>query len=106
MLFRSGRRGRSILGKALLLVSSLLLVFCGLNTVLAYGAFSEALDHLEASRVSAVLATIPIIAIVCIKLLTAIFPGFIETEKLNLISIAGAFLVVTGSMISSLSGKG
>jgi drug/metabolite transporter (DMT)-like permease len=84
-------------------IQLILLIFCGLNTVFAYGAFSEALDHLEASRVSAVLATIPIIAIVCIKLLTALFPGFIETEELNLISVAGALLVVAGSMISSLS---
>ena len=33
-----------------------LLAFCSLNTLVAYGSFAEALDHWEASRVSAVLA--------------------------------------------------
>ena len=37
-----------------------LLAFCGINTVLAYGAFAESLKHWEMSRVGAVLAVTPL----------------------------------------------
>jgi len=80
-----------------------LLIFCGLNTIIAYGAFSMALAHLEASRISAIFASIPLITIASVKLLVWISPGAVETETLNLISVAGALLVVGGSMVSSLS---
>jgi len=81
----------------------LLLIFACFNTVLAYGSFSEALNHLEASRVSTVLAIIPLITIVSVKILLLIFPNFIESEPLNLLSVTGAFIVVIGSMTSTLS---
>jgi drug/metabolite transporter (DMT)-like permease len=81
----------------------LLLIFACFNTVLAYGSFSEALNHLEASRVSTVLAMLPLITIVSMKILLLIFPNFVETEPLNLLSIMGAFIVVIGSMTSTLS---
>jgi len=80
-----------------------LLVFCSVNTLLAYGCFAEALNHWEASRVSAVLATIPLITVAGMKLCAVVFPGFIEPEQLNHISIIGIFLVVGGSMVCSLS---
>ncbi|MBD3289058.1 EamA family transporter [candidate division KSB1 bacterium] len=79
-----------------------LLIFCGLNTLLAYGSFAEALDHWEASRISAVLATTPIITIIAVKIGAAIFPSLIQPEHLNMWSIIGALMVVGGSMISAL----
>jgi len=85
-------------------VSIALLIFCGLNTVCGYGCFSEALDHLEASRVSTVLATIPLMNIGLMKIIETLAPGFIETEPMNFFSLIGALLVVSGSMLSSLSG--
>jgi drug/metabolite transporter (DMT)-like permease len=82
-----------------------LLVFCGLNTILAYGAFAEALDHLEASRVGAIIATSPLITIAAMKMVDTIFPGFLAPERLNAWSLVGAALVVAGSMVSSMSRK-
>jgi len=79
-----------------------LLGFCGVNTLLAYGSFAEALDHWEASRVSAVLAVIPLITMAGMKLSSAVFPGFIGPEALNTLSVMGAFLVVAGSMLCAL----
>ncbi|HAX77295.1 MAG TPA: EamA family transporter, partial [Cyanobacteria bacterium UBA11372] len=43
-----------------------MLLFCALNTVLAYGSFAEALEHWEASRVSAVLALAPIVTLISV----------------------------------------
>ncbi len=80
----------------------LLLGFCSLNTFIAYGSFAEALDHLEASRVSMIVATTPVLTVAAMKICSALFPNFIEPEHLNSLSIAGAFIVVAGSIMSSL----
>lgn len=80
-----------------------LLVFCGLNTLLAYGTFSESLNHIEASRVSTVLATIPLMTLGMMKGVDGFAPGFLEAEPLNTLAVIGAVLVVVGSMLSSLS---
>ena len=80
----------------------MLLVFCGLNTVIAYGSFAEALDHWEASRVSAVLTTVPLLTVFAMSIGNRLFPEFIAPEHLNVLSIVGASLVVVGSMMTAL----
>jgi drug/metabolite transporter (DMT)-like permease len=80
-----------------------LLVFCCANTLLAYGCFAAALNHLEASRVSAVLAITPLLTIVFMRVIALKFPGYIEPEALNMLSIAGACLMICGSMLTALS---
>ncbi len=84
-------------------IQMLLLLFTGLNTILAYGCFSESLNHLEASRVSAILSITPLVTIVAMRIVALIFPSIIEPELLNTLSIIGAIMVVSGSMVSSLS---
>jgi drug/metabolite transporter (DMT)-like permease len=79
-----------------------LLLFCALNTLVAYGCFSEALDHWEASRISMVLATIPLITVMAMKLCSVFFPGYIDPEHLNLWSIFGACIIVVGSVLCTL----
>lgn len=79
-----------------------LLVFCCLNTVVAYGAFAEALHHWEASKVSAVLAITPLITIVSANLVAWIWPQFIP-QQLNVWSWFGALLVVAGSALTALA---
>jgi len=79
-----------------------LLFGLGLISLISYCAFAEALNHWEASRVSAVLATVPIITVATVKITTALFPDLIPPESLSMLSIAGAVLVVTGSIIMAL----
>ncbi|KKD36663.1 DMT family transporter [Limnoraphis robusta] len=79
-----------------------ILLFCGLNTLLAYGAFAEALEHWEASRVSAVLAITPIVTLVCVEVFSSIFPAFVTPEHHTPVAILGAFLVVVGSATIAL----
>ena len=43
-----------------------LLMFCGLNTLIAYGSFAEAMVHIEASKVSTILALTPLITFVLV----------------------------------------
>ncbi|HEY9040687.1 MAG TPA: DMT family transporter, partial [Rheinheimera sp.] len=66
-----------------------LLIFCCLNTVVAYGAFAEALHHWEASKVSAVLAVTPLFTILFAQLLAWLVPDFINAQALNIWSWIG-----------------
>jgi drug/metabolite transporter (DMT)-like permease len=78
------------------------LIFCGLNTVIAYGAFAESLQHLEASRVSAILALAPIFTIFSMSFTAWLAPGLVTPEHITPLGLFGAILVVTGSMSISL----
>lgn len=80
-----------------------LLLFCCLNTVVAYGAFAEALHHWEASKVSAVLAITPLITILSANLVAWIWPTVISPQLLNTWSWIGAFLVMAGSALTALA---
>ncbi len=82
-----------------------LLAFVSLNSLIAYGCFAEALNHLEASRVSTVLAITPLLTVIFIEIGVRIIPNFENEEPLNIISYIGAILVVAGSMTSSLARK-
>jgi drug/metabolite transporter (DMT)-like permease len=81
-----------------------LLVFCALNTVVAYGAFAEALAHWEASRVSAVLATTPLLCLAAVALVHALWPAVLAPEPISAPGWIGALLVVAGSASVSLLG--
>ena len=80
-----------------------LLLFCCLNTLIAYGAFAEALVHWEASRVSAVLAVAPLVTLLTVWAISRWFPAASIPEHLNALSVTGACLVVAGSMAASLA---
>jgi drug/metabolite transporter (DMT)-like permease len=81
------------------------LIFCGLNTFVAYGAFAESLQHWEASRVSAILALAPIFTIVAMAVTARLAPGLVAPEHITPLGLFGALLIVTGSVSISL-GKG
>lgn len=82
-----------------------LLAFCALNTVVAYGAFAEALAHWEASRVSAVLATTPLLCLAAVALVHSLWPAVLAPEPITALGWIGALLVVAGSASVSLLGK-
>jgi drug/metabolite transporter (DMT)-like permease len=83
----------------------LTLIFCGLNTLIAYGAFAESLQHYPASRVSAVLATAPIVTLISVDVVSVIAPLLIAPESLSITGIVGAVLVVLGSIAIALGKK-
>ncbi|BAZ16382.1 hypothetical protein NIES4071_82580 [Calothrix sp. NIES-4071] len=78
------------------------LIFCGLNTLIAYGAFAESLEHWESSRVSAVLAAAPIVTLISVDIVSVIAPSLIAPESLSITGIIGAVLVVAGSVAMAL----
>ena len=76
-----------------------LLIFCGLNTLIAYGSFAEALAHIEASKVSAILALTPLITVATVHAIP--FSGLV-VEPLGPLTVIGAILVVLGTMVTAL----
>lgn len=76
----------------------LLLTFCGLNTLIAYGCFAEALVHLEASRVSAIIALTPLLTVLIVQLIP--IEGIVA-EPLGALSLLGALMVVYGSVTAA-----
>ena len=83
---------------------ALLLGYCALNTLVAYGAFAEALEHWQASRVSAILAITPLLTITVVASVHAFWPQVIALEHVSTLGFVGAGLVVAGSAMSSLLG--
>ena len=79
-----------------------ILGFCAANTLVAYGAFAAALEHWEASRVSAVLALTPLATLAFATLASRIAPAQFPTERLSPSSWIGAALVVGGSLLTAL----
>src|SRR5690606_16570969 len=79
-----------------------LLLACCLNTLVAYGAFAEALAHWEASRVSATLAITPLVTFSAVALAASWWPDHVLPEQVNWIAYAGAVVVVFGSALTAL----
>ncbi|MCA6611622.1 MAG: DMT family transporter [Pseudanabaena sp. M158S2SP1A06QC] len=78
------------------------LIFCALNTLIAYGAFAAALEHWEASRVSAVITLAPLVTLIASAILTNFVPQFLPPSPLSWLGYLGAIAVVLGSMVISL----
>jgi drug/metabolite transporter (DMT)-like permease len=78
-----------------------MLAFCALNTLVAYGTFSEALMHWEASRVGAVLALTPVVTIAAGSAATGLWPR-LATVAVSPLGLLGAGLVVLGSLLAAL----
>lgn len=82
----------------------LLLLFCGTSTLIGSGSFSEAMAHIEASKASAMLSTLPVFTILFMWCLS-FTPGFaITPEPLTRLTLSGAALVVFGALMVALKG--
>jgi drug/metabolite transporter (DMT)-like permease len=78
-----------------------LLLFCALNTLVAYGAFAASLEHLEASRVGAIIALTPLATFALLVAAHRIWPGVLVPEHFSPVMLAGAGAVVLGSVMTS-----
>lgn len=76
-----------------------LLLFCVVTTLGAVGCYAEALQHWEATKISAVLSTVPLIALGFAHLTVSLYPGLFETDPVSTLSLAGAMVLVVGSYL-------
>ena len=79
-----------------------LLVFLGLNTILAYGAIAEAFRFIPANKVGIIVTLNPIVTIVTMGILTTLGVTWIDPERISIFGFAGAALIVTGVVIAIL----
>ena len=76
-----------------------LLIFLGLNTLLAYGSLALAFKFTEANKVSVILTLNPIITFIVMMILSFYQVSWIEAENLTLLSLFGAGIVFTGASL-------
>jgi len=82
----------------------IILIYLGLNTVLAYGSLSMAIKLTEATRVSVIITLNPIITFVTMAILTRLQVSWIEPESFSLFSIFGALSVLGGAILVIYAG--
>lgn len=76
-----------------------LLIYLGLNTVLAYGSLAMAIKLTEATRVSVIILLNPIITFVTMAILTKMEVPWIAPEYFSLLSLFGALTVLGGAIL-------
>jgi len=72
-----------------------LLLACCLNTLIAYGAFAEALAHWEAMT--------PLVTFAAVAIAAGLWPEYVHAEQINALGYGGAVLVVLGSATVALA---
>lgn len=78
------------------------LIFCCLNTLIAYGAFTEALRVWHASRVSAILALAPVFTFITMAIADSLFPNHFTQPDIGPIAYFGALMVMCGSIMAAI----
>lgn len=76
----------------------MLMVYLGVNTLIAYGFLALAFKYLEANKISVIVTMNPIITFIIIGLLTYYEVTWIESEKLTARGVFAAILVVIGAV--------
>lgn len=74
--------------------------FCCLNTLIGYGAYGEALNRWEASKVSVITTMLPVFTMLFSWLAHTLNPGWFPPLRMNILSYAGALVVVAGAVMA------
>lgn len=82
-----------------------LLIYLGLNTLVAYGFLALAFKYLEASKISVIITINPIITIITMGILTYLEVSWIEPEIFTFRIVATALVVVAGALMAVIFAK-
>lgn len=80
-------------------------LYCCVNTFIGYGAYAEALNYWDASKVSVVTILLPIFTMIFSHLGHWLMPEFVPKLTMNWLSYLGAFIVVAGTILSAVGHK-
>lgn len=80
-------------------------IYCCLNTLIGYGAYAEAINRWDVSKVSVIITLVPLFTILFMHLAHSWLPARFAEPELNSISYLGAFIVVLGAMLSAIGHK-
>ncbi|WP_421920450.1 DMT family transporter [Marinifilum sp.] len=75
-----------------------IVVFLGVNTLVAYGSIALAFKYTEAYKVSIIVTLNPIITLISMSVLTSLRVSWIQPESMTLYSLIGAILVIGGAV--------
>ncbi len=78
------------------------IIFCGLNTIIAYGALVMAMERWQAAQVSALTTLTPLFALIFSDLFALIWPTKFSMQYLNILGYIGAISVVAGAMFATI----
>lgn len=78
------------------------LLFCGLNTIIAYGALVAAMERWQAAQVSAITTLTPLFALIFSDLFALLWPESFTMQYLNILGYIGAFAVICGAMFATI----
>jgi drug/metabolite transporter (DMT)-like permease len=78
----------------------LVVLFCCLNTVIAYGSFAQALRYWETVQVSSVIAMTPVVTFIMVGICVAMnwWPDMIHAASADWLSLAGMAIVVLSAI--------
>ena len=83
----------------------LLMIFLGLNTLIAYGALAEALKYTEANKISIIITCNPIVTIIAMAALEYLAITWVEPENFNVTALLSGLLVITGAIMVIMRSK-
>jgi len=78
----------------------LLLIFLGINTLVAYGSLTVAFKYLEANKVSIIITLNPIITFIAMSVLDRLNVNWIKPEVINIYGYMGALMVLSGAVLA------
>ncbi|WP_434779439.1 DMT family transporter [Neisseria sp. Ec49-e6-T10] len=79
----------------------LLLLFCGVNTLIAYGALAEAMNRWKVAQVSAIVTLTPLFTLLFSDIFALLWPNTFDFPALNFLGYLGALVVVAGAMFAA-----
>ncbi|PKH25835.1 EamA family transporter [Enterobacterales bacterium CwR94] len=83
----------------------LCLLYCGVNTLIGYGALAEAYARWQAAQVSALITLTPLFTLLFSVILAWGWPDTFDVPVLNTLGYVGAIVVVAGAMFSAIGHK-
>lgn len=76
-----------------------LLIFLGINTIVAYGCLAEAFKYMEANKISVIITLNPIITFVTMTILGSMDLDWIDAEMITIFGVIGAVFVIFGAIM-------
>ncbi len=81
-----------------------IVLFCALNTLVAYGCFGQSMKYWPTAEVSAMIALTPVLSFSLTALVVKwqFWPGVFSADNLDLLSISGIVLIIASVMVLQL----
>lgn len=76
-----------------------ILIFLGVNTLVAYSCLAQALRYTQANKVSIIVILNPMITFAVMGIVTKMNVSWIEAERFSLLSFLGAIIILAGAVL-------